>query len=204
MHRRQTLRLPLVLGILVVTALGASACRDEDPPAPAGIPTATPFAAGAIIPRRGIGHRIVGTGQLRGRVEISIDDDGPLLLVPGDPQHQGRRLVDWLKSEAGDDLRRQSDRHAATLGVKVVALSLRDQSTRWGSCSTTGRLSYNWRLIMAPEFVLDYVAAHEVAHLKEMNHSMAFWRTVERALPDMARGRAWLKAHGRELMAYGT
>lgn len=167
-------------------------------------PRATPFAAGETIPLRGIGHRVIGTGRLRGRVEAGADEDGPILLVPGDMQHHGRRLVDWLKAEAGRDLRLQSDRHATTLGVRVLAVSLRDQTTRWGSCSTTGRLSYNWRLIMAPDFVLDYVAAHEVAHLKEMNHSIRFWRAVEQALPDMERGRAWLKAHGSELMAYGT
>jgi predicted metal-dependent hydrolase len=65
-------------------------------------------------------------------------------------------------------------------------------------------LNFNWRLILAPPFVLDYVAAHEVAHLVEMNHSDAFWSTVEKALPEMARGRAWLKAHGRDLMIYGA
>ena len=80
---------------------------------------------------------------------------------------------------------------------------MRSQSTRWGSCSTTGRLNFNWRLVLAPPFVLDYVAAHEVAHLVEMNHSEAFWATVERTLPGMERGRAWLKAHGRQLMVYG-
>lgn len=168
------------------------------------VPAAVPFAEGALIPVRGVMHRVVGTGRVRGRVEIASEGETPILLLPGDRQHQSRRLVDWLKLEAAADLRRQSVLHAATLGVKVGAVSLRDQSTRWGSCSSTGRLSYNWRLIMAPGFVLDYVAAHEVAHLVEMNHSVAFWRTVERALPDMGRGRAWLKAHGRELMAYGT
>jgi len=87
--------------------------------------------------------------------------------------------------------------------VTVKAISMRSQSTRWGSCSSTGKLNFNWRLILAPPYVLDYVAAHEVAHLVQMNHSTAFWRTVEKALPTMARGRDWLKEHGRELMVYG-
>jgi hypothetical protein len=78
---------------------------------------------------------------------------------------------------------------------------MRSQATRWGSCSSSGTINYNWRLIMAPPFVLDYVAAHEVAHLVEMNHSAAFWATVKRTLPEMDKGRAWLKAHGRALMA---
>ncbi len=84
----------------------------------------------------------------------------------------------------------------------MTQVRLRSQSSRWGSCSSTGAINYNWRLILAPPFVLDYVAAHEVAHLIEMNHSAAFWAVVERTLPDMERGRAWLKSHGRDLMAW--
>jgi predicted metal-dependent hydrolase len=78
---------------------------------------------------------------------------------------------------------------------------MRDQSTRWGSCSSARTLNFNWRLVLAPDFVLDYVAAHEVAHIVEMNHSPAFWRTVARTLPDYGRGQAWLKANGAGLMA---
>ena len=82
-------------------------------------------------------------------------------------------------------------------------VSVRDQSSRWGSCSTTGVLSYSWRLIFAPPFVLEYLAAHEIAHLVEMNHSRRFWRLVERICPDVARAKAWLDAHGSELHRYG-
>lgn len=164
---------------------------------------ATPFAPGEIIPLRGVPHRIAPTGRLRGRVEIVAGADLPDLLVPGEPQHILRRLTDWLKSEAQKDLTDRSIAHAATLGVTVTAVTMRAQSTRWGSCSSTGRLSYNWRLILAPPFVLDYVAAHEVAHLVHMNHSASFWKTVERALPGSERGRAWLKVHGKKLMGYG-
>jgi predicted metal-dependent hydrolase len=110
--------------------------------------------------------------------------------------------VDWLKGEAARELKLRSAYHAARLGVEVRSITMRDQASRWGSCSSRGSLNYNWRLILAPPFVLDYVAAHEVAHLVEMNHSAAFWATVKRTLPDMERGRAWLKAHGRELMAF--
>jgi len=85
----------------------------------------------------------------------------------------------------------------------VKSVSMRSQSTRWGSCSSTGSLNYNWRLILAPPHVLDYVAAHEVAHLVHMNHSAQFWAATKRALPDMERGKAWLKAHGKVLMGYG-
>jgi len=126
----------------------------------------------------------------------------PILRVPGDAAHQPRRLYDWLKREALSDLNRQSMVHAQRLGVSVKLVRLRSQTSRWGSCSSTGTINYNWRLILAPAHVLDYVAAHEVAHLVEMNHSAQFWATVVRTLPDMERGRAWLKAHGRELMAW--
>ncbi len=87
--------------------------------------------------------------------------------------------------------------------MTIKSIAMRSQSARWGSCSSAGRLNYNWRLILAPGFVLDYVAAHEVAHLVHMNHSPAFWATVEKALPDMHRGKAWLKANGTVLMGYG-
>ncbi|WDR01877.1 SprT family zinc-dependent metalloprotease [Devosia algicola] len=162
------------------------------------------FAPGAIVPLRGQDHLIVASGRTRGRVEIIEDGDVMTLIVPGAPEHQARRLTDWLKQQAELDLKRQTMVHAERLGVTVRALRLRSQSTRWGSCSSVGNLNFNWRLILAPDYVLDYVAAHEVAHLVEMNHSAAFWATVSKTLPDMERGRAWLKAHGRQLMAYGV
>lgn len=161
------------------------------------------FVRGAIVPLRGIDHRIVPTGRVRGVVEVG-DHEGELaLLVPGAPEHRARRLTDWLKGEASYDLDRRVRHHARSLNVEVKSIVMRSQSTRWGSCSTTGKLNFNWRLILAPPFVLDYVAAHEVAHLVEMNHSTKFWRVVERTLPTMERGRDWLKVHGRELMVYG-
>lgn len=162
------------------------------------------FAPGSIVPLRGVDHLIMASGKTRGRVEIAEVEAGQVLIVPGDPEHQARRLTDWFKQQAELDLNRQSAIHAARLGVGVRSLKLRSQTTRWGSCSSNGNLSFNWRLILAPGFVLDYVAAHEIAHLVEMNHSPAFWATVAKTLPDMDHGRAWLKAHGRQLMAYGA
>lgn len=162
------------------------------------------FAAGATVPLRGVPHRIVPTGTVRGQVRIDADAAGAVLLVPGTPEHLARRLTDWLKKEALKDLDERVPLHAQRLGVTAKAITMRSQATRWGSCSSTGRLNFNWRLVLAPPFVLDYVAAHEVAHLREMNHSSAFWDRVRETLPDMERGRAWLKAHGRELMQYGA
>ena len=162
-----------------------------------------PFTEGAEIPLRGQPYRIVATGRLRGRVETGDADGTPVLFVPGAPEHLARRLGDWLKQEAERDLAPRVAAHAKTLRVRPTGLTMRGQSSRWGSCSARGRLNFNWRLVLAPPFVLDYVAAHEVAHLREMNHSPAFWARVAEALPDFERGRAWLKTHGRELMVYG-
>jgi predicted metal-dependent hydrolase len=162
------------------------------------------FVRGAIVPLRGVNHRIVPTGRVRGIVEVGEHEGEYALLVPGAPEHRARRLIDWLKIEAERDLARRCALHAANLGVSVKSISMRSQATRWGSCSSTGKLNFNWRLILAPPYVLDYVAAHEVAHLVEMNHSQAFWDTVESTLPSMERGREWLRSHGRELMVYGV
>ena len=170
----------------------------------ARLPRPAPLAHGGTIPLRGVPHRIVSLAGSRGTVRIHHGADGPELHVPGGPDHLQRRLTDWLKREARADLEGACARHAATLGVRIAALRLRDQSTRWGSCSSARALNFNWRLILAPPFVLDYVAAHEVAHIIEMNHAPAFWRTVGRALPDYEAGRAWLKANGRELMQVGA
>lgn len=166
-------------------------------------PTAASFAHDGVVPLRGVDHRIVATGKVRGRVELAELDGERVILVPGEAAHQARRLVDWFKSEAQVDLEQRTAFHAGRLGVTVKAVRMRSQASRWGSCSSSGNINYNWRLILAPPFVLDYVAAHEVAHLVEMNHSAAFWATVKRTLPEMERGRAWLKAHGRQLMAHG-
>ena len=126
------------------------------------------------------------------------------LRVSGRAEHAPRRLRDWLGEEARRDLDARVLVHTRALGVKAKRIAIRDQATRWGSCSTTGVLSFSWRLILAPPFVLDYLAAHEVAHLVEMNHSRRFWRLVERLCPGMMRAKAWLDAHGTDLHRYGT
>jgi predicted metal-dependent hydrolase len=162
------------------------------------------FVRGAIVPLRGVNHRIVPTGKVRGVVEIGEHEGELALMVPGEAEHRARRLTDWLKGEASRDLEKRSRHHADTLGVSFKSISMRDQTTRWGSCSSNGKLNFNWRLVLAPPFVLDYVAAHEIAHLIEMNHSQDFWDVVTRTLPTMERGREWLRIHGRELMVYGV
>jgi predicted metal-dependent hydrolase len=92
-----------------------------------------------------------------------------------------------------------SDHYAAKIGRRVTRVTLRDTRSRWGSCTAEGALMYSWRLIMAPPEVLRYVAAHEVAHLVEMNHSNRFWAVVEGLYPGWQTQRAWLRSHGGAL-----
>ena len=167
------------------------------------IPEAAPFADGTVLPLRGTAHRIVHRRAARGTVWIETAAEERLLCVAGQAPHVARRVRDFLKREAKRDLEAASRRAAAALAVGIKRVSVRDQSSRWGSCSTSGVLSYSWRLILAPPFVLDYLAAHEVAHLIEMNHSRAFWRLVERICPHMRSAKSWLEAHGAELHRYG-
>ena len=167
------------------------------------LPDAAPFAHGSVLPLRGREHRIDHRRGARGTVWVETHSDGHLLCVAGEKPHLPRRVHDYLKREAKRELEIASRSAAQALGVEIRRVSVRDQSSRWGSCSSTGVLSYSWRLILAPPFVLEYLAAHEVAHLIEMNHSRRFWRLVERVCPDMGRAKAWLDAHGANLHRYG-
>jgi len=168
------------------------------------LPQAVPFADGTILPLRGVEHRVVHRRGVRGTVWTEKPDSGmPLLCVAGDAPHIERRVSDYLRREAARDLDAASRRAAEEFGVAVRRISVRDQSSRWGSCSTTGVLSYSWRLILAPPFVLNYLAVHEVAHLLEMNHSARFWRLVKRVCADSERAKTWLDVHGGDLHRYG-
>ncbi len=129
---------------------------------------------------------------------------GQLLCVAGERAHLSRRLHDFLKREARRDLTEASRRYAAALDVSIGRITLRDTASRWGSCSSSGALSYSWRLIFAPPFVLDYLAAHEIAHRREMNHGPRFWKAVDMLYPDRERAERWLKVHGPELHRYGV
>jgi predicted metal-dependent hydrolase len=167
------------------------------------LPQAIPFADGLELPLRGVPHRIVHRPGARGTVWTEAGDGIALLCVAGDRAHLARRVRDFLKREAKRDLDAASRRYAAALGVALKRVSVRDQVSRWGSCTAAGVLSYSWRLILAPPHVLDYLAAHEVAHLVEMNHGPRFWRLVRTLTPDCATPRAWLKRHRTELLSYG-
>lgn len=169
------------------------------------IPQPVPFTDGAIIPVRGILHRIEHRPKARGTVWPETSEQGvSVLCVAGQAAHLPRRVCDFLKREAKHDLLEATCRHAQKLGVEIERVGLRDSTSRWGSCSWDGALNYSWRLIMAPAFVLDYLAAHEVAHRRELNHSSRFWRVVDELTPERRCAEAWLKAHGNSLHRYGA
>lgn len=161
----------------------------------------TEIAHGSQVPLRGTIHTVIATGKLRGLVH----HDALLLAlhVPGTAEHMPRRLTDWMKAEAKRDLARACEYYAGAMAVRYTTISIRDQKSRWGSCAASGTLSFSWRLIMAPDFVLDYVAAHEVAHLREMNHGPGFWRLVLSHCKSARAAKVWLKAHGRDLHLVG-
>jgi predicted metal-dependent hydrolase len=169
-----------------------------------GLPKAAPFAPGTMVPLRGVDHRIVHRVGERGTVWAETRESGEkILCVAGGIEHIDRRVHDFLKREARRELTDASKRYAEELGVKIKRVSIRDQSSRWGSCTSAGALSFSWRLILAPSYVLDYLAAHEVAHLVEMNHSARFWKVVGRICPATERAKKWLDTHGNDLHRYG-
>ena len=168
------------------------------------LPARVPFADGTEVPLRGAMHRIAHRPRARGTVWIEHGESGPLICATGNAQHVARRVRDFLKREAKRDLQEATRRHAATLGVTIQKIGIRDTQSRWGSCSSDGALSYSWRLVLAPPFVLDYLAAHEVAHCRELNHSARFWRLVDQLTPERRRAEAWLRSHGNSLHRYGA
>jgi hypothetical protein len=194
------------------------------------LPEPIPFTDGAVVPLRGTYHRLKFVGAQRNCGVVVLEQCGlqlpeipglgglpgfpasysvpsgaalPQIQVNGDLEHAARRFSDWLRNEVRKDIAACVAKHAKALDCTPKRIAVRDQATRWGSCSTSGTLSFSWRLIFAPPFVLDYVAAHEVAHMREMNHSPRFWRLVKDTVPTAQKARTWLKAHGAQLHRFG-
>ena len=163
------------------------------------LPKPVALMPGAVVPFLGVAHPI-RHAHVRGPAPVWRDQGA--LLVSGRMEHAPRRLTDFFKREARTLLAARAVEYAVRLGVRPGRVTVRDTKSRWGSCSQNGSLSFSWRLILAPEFVRDYVVAHEVAHLKEMNHSPRFWAQVKILSPDMVRARQWLREHGRTLLRY--
>ncbi|MTI01148.1 M48 family metallopeptidase [Roseibium sp. RKSG952] len=166
-------------------------------------PDRVPLGPGDSVPLRGVDHVIVATGTLRGLVTTGGTGANPEIRVPGLEEHVPRKVMTWLKARAKEELTAACMHHAERVGKKVEGIAVRDTTSRWGSCSTSGRLSFSWRLILAPPEILDYVAAHEVAHLVEMNHSKRFWDLCETLAPQTPTARYWLRDHGVLLHSYG-
>lgn len=153
---------------------------------------------GAIIPVRGVDHILQHRPDTRGAARLSGQSPATI-IIPGPEESLDRKAKDWLKREARRDFDQAVAIHAGALDVVPGRITVRDTRSRWGSCAESGALSFSWRLIMAPPHVLSYVAAHEVAHLVEMNHGPAFWALVEQLDPDMDRAKTWLKTNGSDL-----
>lgn len=163
----------------------------------ARVPDAIPFADGAEFELLGTRVRVRHAGK--GSAKLT----GGELVVGGDPAFVPRRVRDFLKAEARRVLTAKSRAVAARLGKTVKSVRIADPKSRWGSAARDGRLSYSWRLVLAPEFVCDYVVAHEVAHLAHMDHSPRFWTAVESLYGDPSRAKAWLAANGAALHRHG-
>jgi hypothetical protein len=154
-----------------------------------------------LVPVMDVPHRIRAMGPIRGQGPAWIEASE--IRVAGDPAFLTRRTRDFLRGLAKGELSARADKMAALLERKVKRVSVRDTVSRWGSCARDGNLSFSWRLIFAPEAVIDYVVAHEVAHLVELNHSKRFWRVVERLHPGAKAERLWLNRNRLRLMRIG-
>jgi len=165
----------------------------------AALPGAIAFEDGASVPVEGVEHRIRHMPGARGTAWL----EGGELRVAGDPAFLSRRVSDFLRAEAR---RRLSARVALTAEqsqLKPSRITVKDTRTRWGSCATSRALAFSWRLVMAPGFVQDYVVAHEVAHLRHMNHGPRFWALVHTLTPHTQAAVRWLREEGPRLMRVG-
>ena len=167
------------------------------------LPEPVPFEDGSIIP-------ILGQNR---RIHIFYDEDLRAtsttlkyqeLIVTTNKEDPASRIERALKKIARKELKTLAREKAALIGKTVKTVSARDTKSRWGSCSSDGNLSFSWRLIFAPQVAFDYVVAHEVAHLKHLDHSTAFWNVCRDLSDDFLEGEYWIREHGHELMRYGA
>jgi hypothetical protein len=162
-----------------------------------------PLVVGAAVPLAGVPHPV------RLAEALSAPDGASAWLEPGaiivagpEPAVPGQ-LLDFLQTEARRRIQTLATGHAAAIGARPRGVRLKDTRSRWGSCAPDGTLAFSWRLVMAPDWVLDYVVAHEVAHLKELNHSPRFWAHVARLTPHRGAAVAWLRDNGPQLLRVG-
>ncbi|TCD16034.1 M48 family metallopeptidase [Oricola cellulosilytica] len=208
--RRLTLRIkPGAKGLSVTTPVGISMLEVERflhrnrgwlEEKLRDVPEKPVVRPGIRIPVRGVNHEIVHEPG-RGVTRTVRGEAGAQLIVRGDRIHLPRRIADFLKKEARSDIGALVEKHSAAVGRKAKSIRFKDTVSRWGSCSSEGNLSFSWRIMMAPRPVIDYLVAHEVAHLVHMNHSKEFWALCEELCPDTKRCKAWLKKNGGALQA---
>jgi len=165
----------------------------------AQVPPRTAFAPGTTLEVMGARVEIVHDPAHRGGAALEEDR----MRVGGRPEFVARRVRDRLKAEARRELLARATACAATLGRRVRAVAVGDPRSRWGSCASDGALRFSWRLVLAPPEILDYVVAHEVAHLVEANHGARFWRLVDGLTPHRERAQLWLRRHGAALLRMG-
>lgn len=195
-----TIRLGLPYGIALAEGLDFARSRSRwilcqiD-----ALPPRVAFVEGAVVPILGRPHVIRHAPEAR---RGAWCDQG-MLWVSGFAEHLPRRVADHLKAEAHRELTGRSHAKAARIARRVAKINLRDTRSRWGSCTAEGEIGYSWRLILAPESVLDYVVAHEVAHLAHLNHGKRFWALVRTLTAEVAGPRRWLKDNGSRLLRYG-
>ena len=188
------MRKPRREGVALLTTHAAWVMERLDALAPA-----VELAPGAEVLIGGRPHVIRHDPDARGGAFL----DGATIIVSGRPEFLARRVKDFLRAEAKRRIAGLLEGHAASLGVKVRALRVKDTQSRWGSCAPDGTLAFSWRLVMAPDWVLDYVVAHEVAHLRELNHSPRFWTHVEALTPHREAAQDWLRDNGPTLLRVG-
>lgn len=165
----------------------------------AALPVPVTLEDGAAVPVGGVSHRIRHHPGRRGGAWLEEGE----LHVTGLPEFLPRRVVDFLRAEAGRRLSVLARAKAERAGVAPSRITIKDTSSRWGSCAPDRTLAFSWRLVMAPEFVQDYVAAHEVAHLRHMNHGPAFWALVAALTAHTQQAMAWLRQEGPRLLRVG-
>ncbi len=146
------------------------------------------------------GQNVMISHQPNARCGVRLD--GSILIVSGGAEFLHRRIKDYIRKTAEEEFYKLSTPLADKIGCKINGICIKDTKSRWGSCSTLNNINYNWRIALAPQYVIDYLMAHEVAHLKHQNHSANFWQCVAGLYPDWQKGRDWLQKSGRLLYTY--
>ncbi len=165
----------------------------------AALPSATVFAEGSLVPLHGALHQIRHSPGGRGGAWL---EEGAI-RVSGDPAFLARRVMDFMKAEARRSIGALVAEKSALAQSRPARITIKDTTSRWGSCASNRNLAFSWRLVMSPAFVQDYVTAHEVAHLRHMNHGPHFWKLVDEITPYKQPAMAWLRTEGVRLMRVG-